>query len=82
MTFTRTCNAMLKEENYMDALSYFCNKLNKAMEKGKDVEMMWEDIDEKLWDLAIKADDTIEDATTNALRISSALRIAVDDIVY
>jgi len=73
---------MLKEENYMDALSYFCNKLNKAIEKGKDIEMIWENIDTKLWNLAIKADDTIEDATTNALRISSALRIAVDDIVY
>lgn len=74
ITFKRICKAMLKEENYMDALAYLANKLMKA----SDIEAEFDRIDEKLWDLAVKADDTIEDATTNALNIISALQIAVD----
>lgn len=78
MTFKRTCKAMLKDENYVDALAYFANKLMKA----SDIETEYDRIDEKLWDLAVRADDTMEDATDNALRIITALRIAVDDIIF
>ena len=78
MTFKRTCKAMLKEENYVDALAYFANRLMKA----SDIETEYERIDEKLWDLAVRADDTIEEATDNALRIITALRIAVDSVVF
>ncbi len=76
MTFKRTCKAMLKEENYIDALAYFCGKLMDASAKGQDLEDVYEDIDEKLWNMACNT--KIEDATGNALRILSALRVAVD----
>lgn len=73
--FKRICKAMLKEENYMDALAYCATKLLKA----SDIEAEFDKIDEKLWDLAMSADG-IEDASGNALRIISALQIAVDEV--
>jgi hypothetical protein len=76
--FKRICKAMLKEENYIDALAYFCEKIEKASDKGQDLEALWDKFDDQLWNLAISADDTIEDASDNALRISSALRTVID----
>lgn len=74
--FKRMCKAMLKEENYMDALAYLCTKLEEAQEKGKDLHEVWHKMDEKLWNLAVSSD--AYDATDNALRISSALLIAIE----
>lgn len=75
--FKRICKAMLKEENYMDALAYCATRLLNA----SDIEAEFDRIDEKLWDLAMSADDTIEDASDNALRITTALQIGVDEIL-
>ena len=58
--FKRICKAMLKEENYMDALAYCATRLLKA----SDVEAEFDRIDEKLWDLAMSADG-IDDASEN-----------------
>jgi len=73
--FKRICKAMLKEENYMDALAYCATRLLKA----SDIEAEFDKIDEKLWDLAMSADG-IEGASDNALRITSALQIAIDEM--
>ena len=70
--FKKLCKAMLKEDNYMEAIAYCCNRLMKAA----DMEAEYERIDEKLWDMAMNCD--YEDASDNALRILSALRIAID----
>lgn len=78
MTFKRICKAMLEEENYINALEYFANKLMKA----SDIEAEFDRIDEKLWGMAENNVDTIDDSLENALRIITALRIAVDEAVY
>ena len=73
--FKRICKAMLKEENYIDALAYCATRLLKA----SDIEAEFNRIDDKLWNLAMSADG-IECASDNALRIISALQIAIDEV--
>lgn len=60
--FKRICTDMLKEENYIDALAYLCGKI--ASKKT---------IDAKETEF-----DRIDDATGQALRIVTALQIALD----
>lgn len=74
--FKRICIAMFKEENYIDTLSYLSKRIDaKATYEAKENE--FDRIDEVLWNLACKADETEQ-----ALRIVTALRIAVDSCYY
>lgn len=75
--FKRICKSMLKEENYIDALSYCAKRLEKC-ESFDKAETEYYRIDEILWNLATNCE--IEDATDNALRIISALRIGLDNM--
>lgn len=70
MKFKRLCKAMLEEENYIDTLGYCASRLLKYSE-DIDREIEVERIIEILWNMAYNCD--IEDATTQVLRIETAL---------
>ena len=55
MKFKRTCKAMLKEENYLDALAFFCERLIK-IPYIEDRERELLRIDSVLWNMACDTD--------------------------
>lgn len=94
---------LLREDNYMDALVYFIERLQKRVDKANtkgwnspsecykagldftpwdEAEDEYDFLDSYIWNVARSMDDEndLEDWLANALRISSALRIALDSI--
>lgn len=76
MKFKRTCKAMLKEENYLDALAFFCERLMK-IPYIEDREREILRIDSVLWNMACDTD--IENAMEQEMRIYTALAIVIKD---
>lgn len=76
--FKRICVDMLKEENYLDALAYLCTRIDsKKTLEGKENE--FDRVDSILWNLVdTNAANKLEDASGQALRISTALQLALD----
>lgn len=75
---------LLHEDNYIDALAYFIERLQRAMNKTSDTyagEDEYDYLDKYIWNVAadMDDDDDNEDWLGNALRIISALRIALDN---
>lgn len=75
--FNEICEEMLMEANYMEALEFLAQMFD-GCETFDEVEETYEEIDSTLWDLALACDFDEEDATGNALRLISAIRVGAD----
>ena len=72
-TFKELCEEMLKEENYIEALAYCCERLLKVDPRDREDEV--EHIDDVLW--AMANDSNIGEAMEQEIRIYSALKIII-----
>ena len=61
---------LLKEENYMDALAYFANRLLNSNDMYTEIDKL----DERMWDIACEGEGDEEEQW---LRIYSALQCAM-----
>ena len=75
--FNEICKEMLMEANYMEALEFLAQMFD-GCETFDEIEETYEEIDSTLWDLALTCDFDEEDATGNALRLISAIRVGAD----
>lgn len=75
--FNQICEEMLVADNYMEALGFLAQMFD-GCETYDDVEETYEEIDHTLWNLALACDFDEEDATGNALRLISAIRVGAD----
>ena len=75
--FNEICEEMLVADNYMEALGFLAQMFD-GCETYDDVEETYEEIDHTLWNLALNYESDEEDATGNALRLISAVRIGAD----
>ena len=64
---------LLKDDNYNEALAYFCERLMNAKDKEEELYR----IDEKLFSIACEIDDFNNDYTGNEIRIFTALESAL-----
>ena len=68
--FKRTCKAMLKEENYIEALAFYCGKMDQIF-YYEQIEDYIHKTMSILWNIAEKADN--EEYEEQANKIYSAL---------